>query len=183
MKSKLIALLAALAVAALLASCGDAEQTTTTEAPATTAATEATAEETTTTETTAPTDEPEDGSDAGDSADSDSTLTIIANDELRFDPDKIELEAGQEIELTFDNVGSVQHSLAVLNADSELDHVLTETDEEHLHDELHFDIHAQDGGSSVTETFTAPSEPGSYVFACLVPGHAEAGMVGTLVVR
>lgn len=180
MKSKLIALLAALAVATLLASCGDAEQTTTTEA---------TAEETTTTEavdtteTTAPADEPEDGSDAGDSADSDSTLTIIANDELRFDPDKIELEAGQEIELTFGNVGSVQHSLAVLNADSELDHVLTETEEEHLHDELHFDIHAQDGGSSVTETFTAPSEPGSYVFACLVPGHAEAGMVGTLVVH
>lgn len=28
-----------------------------------------------------------------------------------------------------------------------------------------------------------PTKPGSYEFYCAVPGHKEAGMVGTLIVR
>ena len=31
--------------------------------------------------------------------------------------------------------------------------------------------------------FTAPSKPGSYSYVCSTPGHAAAGMFGTLIVR
>jgi azurin len=37
-------------------------------------------------------------------------------------------------------------------------------------------------GETVDVTFTAPG-PGSYPFVCTFPGHAVAGMIGTLVVR
>jgi azurin len=37
-------------------------------------------------------------------------------------------------------------------------------------------------GETVEVTFTAPG-PGSYPFVCTFPGHAVAGMTGTLVVR
>lgn len=170
---------AALAAALVLASCAGTEDTTTTAA-ATTSLTQseagsdsATSTSTAVSETTTTT---------GGSTD-DQSVAITATDELLFEPDALEMSPGQQVELTFRNAGSVQHSFALLKADSELEHVLSETDEEHLHEELYFDIHEQDGGESVTETFTAPSEPGEYMFACLVPGHAEAGMVGTLTVR
>lgn len=38
------------------------------------------------------------------------------------------------------------------------------------------------GGESDTVTFTAPTEPGKYMYICTFPGHFAAGMTGTLVV-
>ena len=38
------------------------------------------------------------------------------------------------------------------------------------------------GGEQVQVTFTAPDEPGEFQFYCSIPGHKEAGMVGTLTV-
>lgn len=106
----------------------------------------------------------------------------VTGTEFAFDPATITVKAGQEVNLTFKNAGTVDHSLNILKKDAELEHVLEEEDEEHLHEELLFDIHEVAAGGSETETFTAPTEPGDYVIACLVAGHAGAGMVGTLTV-
>lgn len=38
------------------------------------------------------------------------------------------------------------------------------------------------GGQSLTATFTAPAAPGTYQFWCNERGHAEAGMIGQIVV-
>ncbi len=38
-------------------------------------------------------------------------------------------------------------------------------------------------GQTTMLSFTAPSQPGAYQFWCDVPGHAEAGMVGELIVE
>jgi plastocyanin len=38
-------------------------------------------------------------------------------------------------------------------------------------------------GTGGTSTFTATLKPGSYTFLCTVPGHAQAGMKGTLTVK
>lgn len=107
-------------------------------------------------------------------------LTITSTDDFKFEPDELTVNAGQEVVLTFKNGGAVEHSFNLLKADAELDHVLEETDEEHIHEELLLDIHEVEGDASETVTFTAQTEPGDYTFACLVPGHAEAGEVGTL---
>ncbi len=108
-------------------------------------------------------------------------LSISVSDDTAFNPKVITVKAGEEVTLTFDNTGSVEHSFNILNADAELEHLLEEAhDEEAAHDEIFFEVHEVAPGASVTETFTAPTEPGDYVIACLVPGMAEAGMVGTL---
>ncbi len=39
------------------------------------------------------------------------------------------------------------------------------------------------GGETVEVTFTAPTEPGEYVYICSFPGHYAAGMKGILVVK
>ncbi len=169
----------AVAAALVLASCAGTEETTITAAE-TTSLTQSEAGSDSTTSTPTAVDETTstaDGSTEGQS------LSVTATDDLRFKPDAIEMSPGQQVELTFRNAGSVQHSLAIIKADSELEHVLAETDEVHRDEELFFEIHPLDGGAEATETFAAPSEPGTYVIACLVTGHADAGMVATLTVR
>lgn len=110
-------------------------------------------------------------------------ITVKVVDEFNYDPSTITVQPGQEVTITFENTGSVEHTFNVLKADAELEHVKEEVDdEEHLHESLLFDIHEVAPGASESETFTAPTEPGEYTIACLVPGHADAGMVGTLVV-
>ena len=39
------------------------------------------------------------------------------------------------------------------------------------------------GGETVEVTFTAPKEPGEYMYICTFPGHYAAGMKGTLIVK
>lgn len=107
-------------------------------------------------------------------------VTVSAQDDFSFEPSTITVAAGETVEITLENRGSVEHSFNILKADAELEHVLQEEDEEHLHEELLFDIHETSAGESETETFTAPDVAGEYTFACLVPGHADAGMTGTL---
>lgn len=119
------------------------------------------------------------GGNQGASGDS-NAVTVNAQDDFSFDPSTITVAAGETIEITLQNNGTVEHSFNILKADAELDHVLQEEDEEHLHEELLFDIHETPAGESQTETFTAPDTAGEYTFACLVPGHAAAGMTGTL---
>lgn len=117
----------------------------------------------------------------GSSAQSQNQFEIGVKDEFQFDPAAITVKPGQEVTITFDNNGSVEHSFNILKASASLAHVMEELgDEEHLHEELIMDIHEVSPGESSAKSFTAPAEPGDYTIACLVPGHVSAGMVGTL---
>jgi plastocyanin len=62
---------------------------------------------------------------------------------------------------------------------------LSFTSTESLHDLLSEDLdvyaYAQMGETAVGG-FTAPDQPGRYVFWCTIPGHLDAGMEGVIVV-
>lgn len=108
-------------------------------------------------------------------------FTVKTDDSFQYSPSTLTVKAGQEVQLTFENNASVEHSFNILKLGEELEHVLEEAhDEEALHEELVFEMHEVTPGQSTTEAFTAPSEPGDYTFFCAIPGHAEAGEVGTL---
>jgi plastocyanin len=62
---------------------------------------------------------------------------------------------------------------------------LTFTSTDSLHDLLseELDVYAYAQlGETVVGGFTAPDEPGRYVFWCTIPGHRDAGMEGVIVV-
>jgi plastocyanin len=86
-------------------------------------------------------------------------LTVEAG-EMWFDPDVLELTAGEPVNLAVDNRGELFHDLTV--------------------DDLDLRIEVPAGGSATAGLEVA--EPGEYDFYCSVPGHASAGMHGTLVV-
>ena len=83
---------------------------------------------------------------------------VIEASEFAFEPESVTIASNTDVELTLDNVGAVEHDWAV--------------------EELDINIHA-DPGETTTETVNVPA--GTYEVICTIPGHAEAGMVGTLV--
>jgi len=84
----------------------------------------------------------------------------IALSEFKFDPNTAEVQAGRvKFELT--NVGAVEHNF-----------VITETGQR---------IEAIPPGQ--TGELSVGLKPGTYHIECDVPGHKEAGMVMTLIVK
>lgn len=89
------------------------------------------------------------------------SITVTAT-EFKFDPATINATPGQTINLTLKNNGTTQHTFVLPQANVKL---------------------TVDPGKSGTQTFTAPTAPGTYPFDCDIAGHKEAGMVGQLVVK
>jgi len=107
--------------------------------------------------------------------------------EFKYNPAALEVSAGQPVELTFNNVGALEHDFTIqeiplegeVSASGGMDMPSHEmggmTTAPHLHI-------AAAAGQTSTLKFT-PTKPGEYEFSCSVPGHKEAGMIGKLVVR
>ncbi len=85
-------------------------------------------------------------------------LTVVATD-MAFTPDELEVSAG-DVAITLVNEGQAYHDLRV--------------------GEEPFIVEVAAGGSA---TVTVNLAAGTYEMFCSIPGHSEAGMVGTLVVR
>ena len=84
--------------------------------------------------------------------------------EFTIKPKGVQLRAGQPATLTLVNGGKVEHNL-------KLDPAVTDTP---LPEVLK-------PGERATITFT-PKGSGTFQYACTIPGHAPAGMTGTMTV-
>lgn len=80
--------------------------------------------------------------------------------DLYFEPDTLRVEAGEPVNITVTNAGNAFHDFTVTGLDFMID---------------------VPAGATATGGLTV-DEPGEYAFECTVPGHAAAGMTGTLVV-
>lgn len=108
-------------------------------------------------------------------------IDIRMDDNMRFTPAHIDVLEGETLRLRITNRGRVLHELVLgtreeLQAHAELmkQHPGMEHDEPYM-------AHVNAGQrGEITWTF---NRPGDFEFACLIPGHFEAGMRGTLRVR
>ncbi|MGV1049352.1 MAG: plastocyanin/azurin family copper-binding protein [Solirubrobacterales bacterium] len=104
----------------------------------------------------------EEGSEAG-AGGSGGTIEIAADEsELKFDKTELTTKPGK-VTIDFDNPSPVPHDFKIEGDGKEIGG--TET------------------VASTEVTATVELEPGTYTFFCSVPGHREAGMEGTLVVK
>ena len=109
------------------------------------------------------------------------TIEIAMSDAMRFTPDRITVRHGETIKLVVRNAGGQLHEL-VLGTKNELDahaalmmkHPGMEHDEPYM-------AHVSPGKSS--ELIWHFNRAGEFDFACLIPGHYQAGMVGKIVVN
>jgi plastocyanin len=98
---------------------------------------------------------------AGVSAEALAQLPALVSVRNRFDQPELRAKAGELVALRLENSDSQTHSFDI--------------------DE--FNVHVPMPTNAPALALFTPTEPGSYRFYCDIPGHTEAGMVGTLIVE
>jgi uncharacterized cupredoxin-like copper-binding protein len=104
------------------------------------------------------------------------TIEIKMTDAMRFTPDRIEVKQGETVRLVHGNAGKIMHEF-VLGTKKELDEhaALMMKFPNMEHDEPYM---AHVGPGKTGEIIWTFNRAGEFDFACLIPGHYQAGMVG-----
>lgn len=97
-------------------------------------------------------------------ADGTQQITLRVARGIAFEPRAIAVQAGKPVELTLVNSVPADHDFALSEGVAQPVKIVAK------------------GGETSTGTFTI-SQPGTYSFICSVPGHAMAGMRGTIVAQ
>jgi uncharacterized cupredoxin-like copper-binding protein len=108
-------------------------------------------------------------------------MRIEMSDKMRFSPASLTVKQGETVKFVVRNSGKVMHEMVLgtmkeLKAHAELmrKHPTMEHDEAHM-------AHVPPGKTrTITWQFT---KAGEFNFACLIPGHFEAGMIGRISVQ
>ena len=106
------------------------------------------------------------------------TIEVVMSDDMRFTPNLIEVKQGEVVKIVAKNHGQVFHEL-VIGTDKELKRhaALMARFPDMQHDEPYMS-HVQPGkAADIVWNF---NRPGEFEFACLVPGHYQAGMRGKI---
>jgi uncharacterized cupredoxin-like copper-binding protein len=109
------------------------------------------------------------------------TIEVGMGDDMRFTPADIKVKQGETIKFVARNHGALEHEF-VLGTMKELkEHAaLMRKSPEMEHDDPNAVSVAPGNTGTLIWRFT---KAGTFDFACLVPGHFEAGMVGKIIVN
>ena len=100
------------------------------------------------------------------------------NDDMRFTPGKIEVKQGETIRFTLKNNGKLLHEI-VIGTKKDLDeHAALMVKYPNMEHDEPYMAHVAPGKSG--EIVWNFNRVGDFDFACLVAGHYQAGMVGTI---
>ncbi len=105
-------------------------------------------------------------------------MTIRMGDDMRFTPAHLNVREGETVRLRIANRGKMLHELVIGTTDELAAHAeLMKKHPGMQHDEPYM-AHVNPGQrGEITWTF---NRPGDFEFACLIPGHYEAGMIGRI---
>ncbi|PJE39709.1 MAG: plastocyanin [Pseudomonas sp.] len=104
------------------------------------------------------------------------TIEISMSDQMRFSPDQLDVKQGETIRFVHRNEGQVMHEF-VLGTQAELQAhaAMMATSAGMQHESADMTHVAPGQREEVIWTF---NRVGEFDFACLIPGHYQAGMVG-----
>jgi uncharacterized cupredoxin-like copper-binding protein len=109
------------------------------------------------------------------------TIRVDMSDTMRFTPAVITVRRGETVRFIAANKGQVLHEMVIGTADELMKHAEEMRKfPEMEHDEAYM-AHVKPGKhGEIVWQFT---KAGQFQFACLIPGHFEAGMVGKVTVK
>ena len=106
-------------------------------------------------------------------------VTVVALDDLRFDPQQIEVEAGEVVTFVVQNKGKAEHEFVLGDADYQEQHE-GDMQDGHEMSRVRNAVTARPG--ETVELTWRFDEPGEVLFGCHEPGHYDGGMVGQITV-
>lgn len=100
---------------------------------------------------------------------------------MHFVPDRVEVKRGEQIRFVLRNAGELDHEFVLATAEENVKHADQMMKN---HEMAHADPNARrlapKKSDEIVWRFT---KAGTFEFGCLIPGHREAGMIGTIVVK
>jgi uncharacterized cupredoxin-like copper-binding protein len=100
---------------------------------------------------------------------------------MSFKPDRLEIKRGEQVKFVISNVGLLAHEFVLASTEDNLKHAaLMQKYPDMEHDDPNGKTVQPGGKSEILWRFT---KVGTFEFACLIPGHREAGMTGIIVVK
>ncbi len=109
------------------------------------------------------------------------TVRVDMNDAMRFTPAAIEVRRGEIVRFIAANKGQLLHEMVLGTREELRQHAeLMKKFPGMEHDEPYMAHVAPGKTGEIGWQFT---QPGTFYFGCLIPGHFEAGMVGNITVR
>jgi uncharacterized cupredoxin-like copper-binding protein len=109
------------------------------------------------------------------------TIAVGMSDQMRFTPSEITVTRGETVTFVVANKGQVLHEMVIGTEAELLEHARMMREHPGMHHDEPYMAHVKAGGKErLTWQFT---QPGAFMFACLIPGHFEAGMKGRIVVK
>lgn len=109
------------------------------------------------------------------------TMKEADDGKMLYFPNSIDVKKGEQVRFVITNAGKVQHEFILASREDNNKHAaLMQKFPDMEHDDPNGKT-LQPGQK--TEMVWRFSKPGAFEFACLIPGHREAGMLGTINVK
>jgi len=117
---------------------------------------------------------------AGDDKNAKRSIAVGMADSMRFTPERIAVQQGETLKFVVRNTGKVMHEFVIgTKAENALHAALMVKFPNMEHDEPYM-AHVPPGNTGeIVWTF---NRAGDFEFACLIAGHYQGGMVGTITV-
>ena len=109
------------------------------------------------------------------------TIAVDMTDAMRFEPDHVEVKEGETVRFLVTNRGKLVHEMVIGTRENFDQHTALMGMLPEMEHEEPYEVHVAPGKTG--EIVWQFSRTGRFDFACLVAGHYQAGMVGTLNVR
>ena len=109
------------------------------------------------------------------------TIEVEMSDKMRFTPDTIKVKKGDVIKFVHTNVGQIMHEFVLGTPDSLAEHAELMKKFPGMEHSEPYMAHVPPGKTGVI--IWKFSKPGEFAFGCLIPGHFDAGMKGTIFVE
>jgi uncharacterized cupredoxin-like copper-binding protein len=98
-----------------------------------------------------------------------------------FVPERVEVKRGEQIKFVLRNNGELEHEFVLATTEENIKHAEDmKKNPEMEHDDPNAKRLSPKKASEIVWHF---SKAGAFEFGCLIPGHREAGMIGTVIVK
>ncbi|WP_291156551.1 cupredoxin family protein [Hyphomicrobium sp.] len=124
-----------------------------------------------------------DAGEPGDPAKPARTIAIAmteGNGAMAYDPHEVIVKTGEQVKFVITNSGALDHEFMLDSVEKNAKHrIAMQKNPEMEHDDPNGRRLKPGGSAEIVWKF---SKAGTFEFACLIPGHSEAGMKGVVVV-